>query len=270
MVPSLERVTPGARSKRGENMSGHSKWANIKHKKAKADAERGRIFTRIGRELMVAVKHGGPDPNSNLRLKMAIEKARSVNMPNDNIMRVIARASGSQDGADYEELVYEGYGPGGVAVMLEILTDNRNRTAAEIRHIFSRHGGNLGETGCVAWMFSQKGSLVLNRADLSKTPDEAILDALEAGAEDVKEDEDSLQIITDPADFGTVRENLANQGYTFSEAEITRIPQTTVELQGKDAEQMLKLMEELEEQDDVQEVYANFEIPDEVLASLGD
>ncbi|MDK2856482.1 MAG: hypothetical protein PWQ41_1479 [Bacillota bacterium] len=250
-------------------MSGHSKWANIKHKKAKADAEKGRIFTRLGRELMVAVRQGGPDPNSNLRLKMAIEKARSFNMPNENIMRVIAKASGAQDAANYEELVYEGYGPGGVAVMLELLTDNRNRTASEIRHIFARHGGNLGETGCVSWLFNQKGSLVLNRAELTKTVDEVMLDALEAGAEDVKEDEDTLQIITDPADFAKVQEALTKQGYKFAEAEITRIPQTTVELQGKEAEQMLKLMEALEEHDDVQEVYANFEIPDEVLASFG-
>lgn len=229
---------------------------------------RGRIFTRIGRELMVAVRQGGPDPNANLRLKMVIEKARAANMPNDNIMRAIARAAGSQEGANYEELVYEGYGPGGVAVMLEILTDNRNRTASEIRHIFSRHGGNLGETGCVAWMFSQKGSLVLDRGNLKKTVDEVMLDALEAGAEDVKEDEDTLQILTDPADFPAVQETLSKQGYTFTEAQIVRLPQTTVELRGKEAEQMLKLVEELEEHDDVQEVYTNFDIPDDVLASL--
>ncbi|NLG86436.1 MAG: YebC/PmpR family DNA-binding transcriptional regulator [Firmicutes bacterium] len=249
-------------------MSGHSKWANIKHKKAKADAARGRIFTRLGRELMVAVRHGGPDPETNFRLKMVMDKARAVNMPNDNIMRVIQRASGSQEGANLEEIVYEGYGPGGVAVMLELLTDNRNRTASEIRHLFSRHGGNLGESGCVAWMFSQKGSLVLERATLDKSIDEVMMDALEAGAEDVQEDEDTIEILTEPADFAQVEEALAKKGYQFSEAKIARIPQNTVELSRDDAARMLKLMEELEEHDDVQEIYANFDIPDEILASL--
>ena len=251
-------------------MSGHSKWANIKHKKAKADAAKGRIFTRLGRELMVAVRHGGPDPETNFRLKIIMDKARAANMPNDNIARLIQRASGSQEGANLEEIVYEGYGPGGVAVMLELLTDNRNRTASEIRHLFSRHGGNLGESGCVAWMFSQKGSLVLERAALEKSVDEVMMDALEAGAEDVQEDEDTIEILTEPARFAEVEETLAKKGYQFAEAKIARIPQNTVELGRGDAERLLKLMEELEEQDDVQEIYANFDIPDEILASLGE
>ncbi|MGI6129992.1 MAG: YebC/PmpR family DNA-binding transcriptional regulator [bacterium] len=249
-------------------MAGHSKWSNIKHKKAKADAVKGRIFTRIGRELMVAVRHGGPDPEVNFRLKMAIDRARAANMPNDNIMRAIQRASGSQEGANLEEIVYEGYGPGGVAVMLEILTDNRNRTASEIRHIFSRHGGNLGENGCVAWMFSQRGSLVLERETLDKSIDEVMMDALEVGAEDINEEEDTIEILTDPADFADVEEALAKKGYKFAEAKVARVPQNTVELGRDAAESVLKLMDELEEQDDVQEVYANFDIPDDVLASL--
>lgn len=249
-------------------MAGHSKWSNIKRKKAKTDAVRSRLFTRLGREIMVAVRHGGPDPETNFRLKMAIEKARTANMPNDNITRVIQRASGAQEGANLEELVYEGYGPGGVAVMLELLTDNRNRTASEIRHIFSRHGGNLGENGCVAWMFSQKGSMVLDRARLEKSIDEVMMDALDAGAEDVREDEETIEILTDPADFAEVEENLSSKGYEFAETTIARIPQNTVELGRDDAERTLKLMEELEEHDDVQEVYANFDIPDNILAEL--
>lgn len=253
----------------GESMAGHSKWANIKHKKAKADAAKGKIFTRIGRELMVAVRNGGPDPNVNFRLKIVMDKARAANMPNDNIMRAIARASGSQEGANYEEFLYEGYGPAGVAVMLEILTDNRNRTASEIRYLFSRHGGNLGETGCVAWMFDQKGSLVLSLSELTKSVDEIMLEALEAGAEDVKEDEDTIQILTTPADFQTVKEAMEGQGYVFASAEIARIPQNTVEVTDpNDAEKLLKLMDALEDHDDVQNVYSNFDIPDEIMAAF--
>ena len=249
-------------------MAGHSKWSNIKHRKAKADAAKGRVFTRLGREIMVAVRHGGSDPETNFRLKMAIDKARVANMPNDNIMRVIQRASGAQDGANLEELVYEGYGPGGGAVMLELLTDNRNRTASEIRHIFSRHGGNLGEGGCVAWMFTQKGSLILEQDGLEKDIDEVMMDALDAGAEDVQDDEQTIEILTEPAEFVEVEESLAAKGYKFTEAKIARIPQNTVRLDRNDAERTLKLMEELEEHDDVQEIYANFDIPDDVLAEL--
>ncbi len=249
-------------------MAGHSKWSNIKRKKAKTDAVRSRLFTRLGREIMVAVREGGSDPETNFRLNMVIDKARNANMPNDNIIRAIQRGSGTLEGSNLEEVVYEGYGPGGVAVMLELLTDNRNRTASEIRHIFSRHGGNLGEGGCVAWMFSQKGSLLIDRSGLEKSIDEVMMDALDAGAEDVQEDGEMIEILTEPADFADVEEALAKKGYQFDEAQIARIPQNTVKLDRDDAELTLKLMDELEEHDDVQDVYSNFDIPDDILAEL--
>ncbi|HHV06713.1 MAG TPA: YebC/PmpR family DNA-binding transcriptional regulator [Firmicutes bacterium] len=249
-------------------MAGHSKWSNIKRKKAKTDAVRSRLFTRLGREIMVAVREGGSDPETNFRLNMVIDKARNANMPNDNIIRAIQRGSGTLEGSNLEEVVYEGYGPGGVAVMLELLTDNRNRTASEIRHIFSRHGGNLGEGGCVAWMFSQKGSLLIDRSGLEKSIDEVMMDALDAGAEDVQEDGEMIEILTAPADFADVEEALAKKGYQFDEAQIARIPQNTVKLDRDDAELTLKLMDELEEHDDVQDVYSNFDIPDDILAEL--
>lgn len=249
-------------------MAGHSKWSNIKRKKAKTDAVRSRLFTRLGREIMVAVREGGSDPETNFRLNMVIDKARNANMSNDNIIRAIQRGSGTLEGSNLEEVVYEGYGPGGVAVMLELLTDNRNRTASEIRHIFSRHGGNLGEGGCVAWMFSQKGSLLIDRSGLEKSIDEVMMDALDAGAEDVQEDGEMIEILTEPADFADVEEALAKKGYQFDEAQIARIPQNTVKLDRDDAELTLKLMDELEEHDDVQDVYSNFDIPDDILAEL--
>ncbi|HKM39578.1 MAG TPA: YebC/PmpR family DNA-binding transcriptional regulator [bacterium] len=249
-------------------MAGHSKWSNIKRRKAKVDAQRSRIFTRLGREIMVAVRHGGPDSELNFALRLAIDRARAANMPNDNILRVIQRASGTQEDADLEEIVYEGYGPGGVAIMIELLTDNRNRTAAEIRHIFSRHGGNLGENGCVAWMFSQKGCLVLERDGLKKNTDDVIMDALDAGADDVQEDEQSIEILTEPAYFAEVEGSLVKRGYRFAEAKICRIPQMTVKLDRNGAEKILNLLEELEEQEDVQEVYSNFDIPDDILAEF--
>ncbi|AVX21519.1 DNA-binding regulatory protein, YebC/PmpR family [Carboxydocella sporoproducens DSM 16521] len=241
-------------------MAGHSKWANIKHRKAKQDAVRAKIFTKISREIMVAVKAGGPDPEANPRLKAVIQKARENNIPNDNIQRVIERASGAGNNTNYEELVYEGYGPGGVAVLMNIMTDNRNRTASEIRHIFSRNGGSLGETGCVAWLFDPRGLIVIDKAELKADEDEVMLTAIEAGAEDVKSDEESMEIITQPDDFDQVKEALEAAGYPIAMAQVTMLPKTTVALTGDEAAKMLKLMEALEDHDDVQDVYANFDI----------
>ncbi|WP_027718154.1 YebC/PmpR family DNA-binding transcriptional regulator [Desulfovirgula thermocuniculi] len=239
-------------------MAGHSKWANIKRKKAKVDAQKGKIFTRLAREIMVAVRQGGGDPDNNPRLKAAILRAKEANIPSENIQRAIQKALGETGAASYEEVVYEGYGPGGVAVMLEIITDNRNRTASEIRHLFSRHGGNLGEAGCVSWLFSKKGVIIVARDGVDE--DELMLVALEAGAEDVKTAEGEFEVLTDPADFEKVRQALVERGLPVLDAEVTMVPQTTVKLNGKEAEQMMRLIDALEDRDDVQEVYANFEL----------
>lgn len=237
-------------------MAGHSKWANIKHKKAKEDAKRGQVFTKVGRKITVAAKEGGPDPETNVRLRLAIDEARAVNMPNDNIERAIARAVGGLEGAIYSEVLYEGYGPGGVAIMLETLTDNRNRTAGEVRHRFSKYGGNLGESGCVAWMFERRGLLVVEREGADE--DEVMLLALEAGAVDVVAEGDVIEIHTDPSDFITVKENLEGQGLAFLGAEISFIPQNTVAIPEDKVESVEKLIEQLEELDEVQEVYSNY------------
>lgn len=249
-------------------MSGHSKWANIKRTKAKVDAARGKIFTKIGRELMVAVKLGGPNPEANMRLKMVIQKARDANMPMENIKRAIERASGGGEG-NYEEMIYEGYGPGGVGVIMEIMTDNRNRTAGEIRHLFSRHGGNLGETGSVGWMFDRKGLVVINKEENEgRDEDELLMLALDAGAEDFKDEGDQFEVITPPDDYQAVREALEKAGVKVASAQSAMIPKNTVELTGEDAEKMLRLMEALEEHDDVQNVYANFDIPDDEMEKI--
>ncbi|GBG55096.1 putative transcriptional regulatory protein [Sporomusaceae bacterium FL31] len=245
-------------------MSGHSKWANIKHKKGKMDAIRGKVTTKIGREITVAVRLGGSDPTGNMKLKLALAKAKANNVPKDNIQRAIQKGLGSLDGSTYEEFTYEGYGPGGVAVLVEIMTDNRNRTAADIRHLFSKHGGNLGESGCVAWMFKRKGLFVIEKETGANEEDLMIL-ALEAGAEDFKAEDDSYEIITTPEEFDQVQEVLEKNNIQTSIAQITMVPETTVELSGADAVKMLKLMEVLEDHDDVQEVYANFDIPDEMM-----
>lgn len=249
-------------------MAGHSKWSNIKHKKAKADEKRGKIFTKIGRELFVAAKEGGADPEGNPRLKAVLLKARSFNMPNDNIMRNIQKAVGGGEGVDYEETVYEGYGPSGVAILLNIMTDNRNRTAGEIRHLFTRSGGNLGETGCVAWMFNNKGLINLELS-AEQDIDTVMLEAIEAGAEDITFDDGIAEIITSPEDFEMVKEGLDSAGYNIQSAELTRIPQNTVEVTERDqAQELLNLMDLLEDHDDVQDVYANFDIPDELMEEL--
>ncbi|MGE5508129.1 MAG: YebC/PmpR family DNA-binding transcriptional regulator [Chitinophagales bacterium] len=249
-------------------MSGHSKWANIKNRKEKQDAQRGKAFTRVAREIMVAAREGGPDPAANFRLRMAIDKAREVNMPAENIQRAIRRGAGIGDeNVNYEELQYEGYGPGGTAILLQIFTDNRNRTASDIRHLFAKHGGNLGESGCVAWMFDQKGLLVLERdqpalAKLSE--DEVMMAALEAGAEDFSASDDAYEITTSPQNFAAVQQSLAETlKVKFAVAELAMIPKTTVEVGEKESQQLARLVEVLEDHDDVQNVYTNAQVPDE-------
>ena len=239
-------------------MSGHSKWANIKRRKGAVDAERAKAFTKISREIIVAVQQGGPDPDGNFRLKLMIQKAKAANMPNDNINRCIQKAAGNGDDTKYNEVVYEGYGPAGTAILLEIMTDNRNRTASEIRYLFSRNGGNLGETGCVAWMFERRGVLVVERGEVDE--DEVMLLALEAGAVDVITDGDVIEIHTDPSDFMTVKADLEAQGLQFLGAEISFIPQNTMTISEDKVESMEKLIEILEELDEVQDVYSNYEV----------
>ncbi len=248
-------------------MAGHSKWANIKHKKAKVDAQKGKIFTKIARELMVAAKAGGPDPESNSSLKLIIQKAKAANMPNDNINRAIQRGSGNAEGVNYEEINYEGYGPGGVAVLLRILTDNRNRTAGEIRHIFSKNGGNLGESGCVAWMFESKGLLTFDLE--SRDEEELMLLLIDSGADDYTIENQVVEVVTEVENFSSVKEELEKQGIKFNVAEVTMLPKNTVAINDLDtATQVLKLMDALEDHDDVQAVYANFDIPDEIMEKL--
>lgn len=243
-------------------MSGHSKWATIKRKKAKIDSQRGKLFTRLAREIIVAARNGGADPDGNMRLKTAIQKAKEANIPNENINRAIQKGAGEVGGASYEEFSYEGYGPGGVAVMLEIMTDNRNRTAGDIRHIFSKNGGSLGESGCVSWMFDKKGLFVIDKEGNKVSEDDLMLLALEAGAEDFKVEDDSYEIVSDPDDFDGIKETLEKNGVQMAMAEVTMIPQSTINLEGKEAELMERLMETLEDHDDVQNVYANCELDD--------
>jgi YebC/PmpR family DNA-binding regulatory protein len=247
-------------------MSGHSKWATTKHKKAAIDAKRGKIFTKIGKEIIVAAKLGGGDPNGNPRLRTAIAKAKSVSMPNDNIKRAIQRGTGELAGVSYEEITYEGYGPGGVAVIVEVLTDNRNRTVSEIRNIFSKAGGNMGEAGCVSWMFNKKGYLVVNRSKVDE--DKLMTLALDAGAEDMQTEDENFAVTTPPNDFEKVKKAVEDAGIVPDVAEVTMIPQTYVKLEGKEAQQMIRLVETLEDNDDVQNVYANFDIPEEILSAV--
>jgi len=243
-------------------MSGHSKWANIKRKKGANDAIRGKVTTKIGREITVAVRMGGSDLTGNMRLKLALSKAKANNIPKDNIQRAIQKGMGAADGSNYEELVYEGYGPAGSAVMLDIMTDNRNRTAADIRHLFSKNGGNLGETGCVGWMFKQKAVFIVDKETYAD--EEALMMlVLEAGADDFIAEDDSFEITADPKDFDTIAKVLEDNNIETVEAEVTMVPDTTVKLAGKDAEKVLNLIEALEEHDDVQNVYANYDIDEE-------
>ncbi|MBE3552098.1 MAG: YebC/PmpR family DNA-binding transcriptional regulator [Kyrpidia tusciae] len=246
-------------------MSGHSKWHNIQRRKGKQDAVRGQLFTKMSREIYAATRQGGSNPETNYRLKTAIERARAANMPMDSIQRTIDKAAGNVEGVNYEEMFYEGYGPGGAAVMVQLLTDNRNRTAAEIRHIFSKRGGSLGESGCVAWMFERKGVIEISREGFPGSEDDAMMAALEAGAEDFTAEEDRYVITVAPEQLREVRENLEKAGVPIEEAEVTFVPQTTVNLEGDEAQRMLDLLEALEEHDDVQNVFSNVDLNNEDL-----
>lgn len=248
-------------------MSGHSKWATTKHKKAAADAKRGKIFTKLIKELTVAARIGGGDPDGNPRLRMAILKSKESNMPADNIKRAIMKGTGELPGVTYEEMVYEGYGPGGTALLVDIMTDNKNRTVSEIRHVFSKHGGHMGEAGCVGWMFQKRGYLAVEKAKADE--DTLMTLALDAGAEDMKTDDpEQFEILTAPSEFEGVKKAIEAKNLPIVLAEISQIPQTYVKLEGKDAEQMLKLMEALEDHDDVQKVHANFDIDQAVMEKV--
>lgn len=248
-------------------MSGHSKWHSIKHKKAKVDAARGKIFTRLIKEVTVAARMGGGDPEMNPRLRLAIQNAKSNNMPAKNIENAIKKGTGELPGVIYEEIIYEGYGPGGAAVFIEAMTDNKNRTVAELRHLFSKYGGNLGESGSVAWIFEKKGIIKVAKTAIDE--ESLMMASIEAGAEDIKSEEpDCFEIYTEYETLDDVKEALENNKINLMEAEKTRIPQNTVQLDGKHAEQMLKLMEVLDDHDDIQEVYSNFDIDDEVLTQI--
>ncbi|MGB7918770.1 MAG: YebC/PmpR family DNA-binding transcriptional regulator [Desulfobacterales bacterium] len=243
-------------------MSGHSKWSTIKHKKAASDVKRGKIFTKIIKEITVAARMGGGgDPNANPRLRAAIQAAKTENMPKDNIERAIKKGTGDLEGVSYDESIYEGYGPGGAAVLVDSLTDNKNRAVSDIRHIFAKNGGSLGESGCVAWMFSKKGYIVVERAGVSE--DTLMEAALEAGAEDVREDDDNFEVIAAPETFEEVKAAIEKAGIPTIAAEVTMLPQSTTSLADKEAEQMVRLMEMLEDCEDVQKVYTNADIPDE-------
>jgi len=248
-------------------MSGHSKWSTIKRKKGAIDAKRGKIFTKLIKEITLAARLGGSDVEGNARLRQAVMAAKEENMPKDNIERAIKKgAGGAEGGANYEEITYEGYGPGGAAVIVEIMTDNKNRTVAEIRHIFSKHGGNLGENGCVAWIFAKKGSIVIEKKAIDE---DALMElALEAGADDVKVEDSEYEVITEPAAFEAVKKAIDGKGIKHLAASIGLIPSNTVKLEAGKAESMLKMMEKLEDNDDVQNVYSNFDIDEDVLEKL--
>ncbi len=248
-------------------MAGHSKWANIKHRKAAVDAKRGKIFTKLIRELTVAAKEGGGDPEANPRLRTAISTAKGQNMPNDTIDRAIKRGTGDIDGISYQEIFYEGYGPGGSAVYVQTLTDNKNRTVSEVRRIFTKHGGSLGENGCVAWMFDLKGRIAFSS---DKVDEETVFDiAIDAGADDVTKEDSEIVVITSTDSFEDVKNALKENGLEYDSADVTMIPQNNVKIEGKEAEHMIRLMEALEDSDDVQNVYANFDIDEQILEALG-
>jgi YebC/PmpR family DNA-binding regulatory protein len=246
-------------------MSGHSKWHSIKHKKGATDAKRGKLFTKFIKEITVAARTGGGDPDANARLRKAILDAKAGNMPNDTIDRAVRRGTGAEEGVNYEEITYEGYGPGGVALLIEAVTDNRNRTVAEIRHMFSKNGGNLGEAGSVGWLFEKKGYIVV---DKTAKPEEELFEiAIEAGADDLRDDEDNFEIITSPENFEGVQSAIKAAGIEPQMAEVSMVPQTYVKLEGSSAQTMLRLMEAIEDHDDVQKVYANFDIDEADMAA---
>lgn len=248
-------------------MSGHSKWSTIKRKKGATDAKRGKIFTKLIKEITVAARFGGGDPDANPRLRTAIAAAKSENMPKDNMERAIKKGTGELEGTTYEEVYYEGYGPGGAAVLVESLTDNKNRTVADVRHVFSKAGGSLGEAGCVAWMFQKKGMFAFEKGNVDE---ETLMDiTLDAGAEDINDEEGTLEVITSTENFEQVKKALDDRALRYAVAEITMLPQSTIKLEGKEAEQMLRLMDGLEDSDDVQNVYSNFDISDKTLEEIG-
>ncbi len=245
---------------RGEfRMAGHSKWKNIQRRKNAQDAKRGKIFMKLAKEIYVAAKQGGGDPDANPGLRLAIDKAKAANMPNDNIDRAIKKATGAHGSENYEEITYEGYGPGAVAIMVKCLTDNKNRTATNVRTAFNKNGGNLGESGCVSYMFDRKGYIVISRENLSIDEDDMLLEVIESGAEDMEATEEAFEIYTAPESFNGVMETLEKRGYTFATAEITMVPQTYSQVEEETAEKMYKLIDVLEDDDDVQEVYHNME-----------
>ena len=250
-------------------MSGHSKWATIKRKKEATDSKRAGMFTKVTREIIVAAKAGGGDPDNNFRLRLAVLKAKSVNMPNDNIQRAIKRGIGETESEQFEEIYYEGYGPGGAALLVQVLTDNRNRTAGEMRYIFSRNSGNLGEAGCVSWMFSQKGLVTIEAEAAGKSEEELFEMAIEAGAEDLKNNEETFEVYTEPGQLETVRKYFETNNIPVEEAGLTMIPTNTVEIDNEgQAGQLLKLVDALEDNDDVQNVYSNFDIPDSIMEQI--
>ncbi|ADY56414.1 UPF0082 protein yeeN [Syntrophobotulus glycolicus DSM 8271] len=242
-------------------MSGHSKWANIKHKKARTDAAKGKLYTKLAREIFIAARAGSPDPNNNFRLKIAIDNAKAANLPNENIQRAVQKGSGTGDDTNYEELRYEGYGPGGVAIMATILTDNRNRSASEMRHIFSKNGGNMGDSGCVGWMFAEKGQLSIAKEGLALNEDDLLLFALEAGAEDIETEDEGYEVFTAPENMEQVRQSLIDGGIQIQTANVSLIPENRMEISDLDqAKKIIKLIDTLEEHDDVQNVYTNFDL----------
>ncbi len=239
-------------------MSGHSKWHNIAAKKGKTDAQRGKIYTKLGREILIAVRNGGPDPAANSKLRDVIAKCKANNMPNDNIERSIKKAAGDGDAANYEELTYEGYGPNGVAILIEVATDNRNRTAGDVRHILDKFGGNLGTSGSVSWMFDKKGVIIIEKASTKLSEEELMMEALEAGAENFEADDEFYEITTSPDDFSSVREYLEGKGIEYVEAEIKMVPQTYIDLDEEGSRKMSLIVEKLEDNDDVQEIWHNW------------
>ncbi|UCF29894.1 MAG: YebC/PmpR family DNA-binding transcriptional regulator [bacterium] len=247
-------------------MSGHSKWANIKRRKGAQDAQRGKIFSKLNREIIVSAKLGGGDPDANPRLRQAISKARAANMPTDTIDRAIKKGTGDLDGVNYEEVTYEGYGPAGVAILVETLTDNRKRTVSEVRHLFSKYSGNLGEAGCVAWIFQMSSLFVFQKEGVDS--DHLVEVALEHGVEDIREEDGEIEVVATPDKFQMIKDAFDTAEIEYQVAEVTMIPQNTVSLEGKKAEQALRLVEALEESDDVQRVFANFDIPEDVLESI--
>jgi len=249
-------------------MSGHSKWAQIKHKKARVDKQRGKLFSKLIREITVAARQGGGNPDFNPKLRIAIEKAREANMPAENIEKAIKRGTGELEGTQYEQAIYEGYGPGGVAILVVTYTDNRNRTTSEIRHIFSKYGGNLAGVGSVAWQFEEKGVIYIEKSKISE--DDVLDIAMEAGAEDVVVQSDTYEIVTSPKEFETVKKTFQEKGIEINDAMLTMIPQNHVPLEGKQAQKLLRLIEALEDHDDVQNVYANFDIPEETLEVIAE